>query len=1590
MSAAARPSLKLLCHNVNGLRGGPKRAKLFGRLLAGRWDVVLLQETHHASSAEGLAWAERGGGLGLPWRGPSFWHHGTTVSRGVAVLFRDGLEVEDVCLGGVDGDGRILRVDFTLARVHFALFCVYAPASGGAARAEFFRGPLRSALAAARGRTLLLGGDFNCAGSPLDRRGGGPAHAGAGALGGFAALSEVQGEHGLVDVWRDMHPTGRRFTYVGTAPGAAGVRLDRWLLSSAAVPWAVSTGFELGLPGDHEGVTLHLAPASSPLRGPGRWRLPLGLLHDDAFVAAAKRRVAAVLGQPVAAGGAFATRGERWDAVKAAVRDEATLWAWELAHERRAGERLVRAAADVAHAAFSASPGTETERRWTAASADLQAFEDGRAATAALHAGVRWQDYGEQPSFWFHHLTRRRQQAATIHELAAPLAQPSAAGSGMASPPEVRAVQLCTAAGCRQAGEILRSFYAPDSPHGLFAVHQTSAQHQAIMLDALAARLSEENVQRCEGQPGASAISAAELCAALDSMTNGRSCGSDGLPYEFYVAFWSVLGDELAAVASEAWADGGARLPASMQQGLIVPLFKGKGSRADPAMYRPITLLNCDYKLLAKALVLRFAEPLASAVDATQTAFLPGRWIGDNILAHLEILEYAHRHDEPGCIVMLDFAKAYDRVDRAWLGLCAQRLGMGPGALRWLELMLAGTSAQVVYNGFRTPSFQVPVGLWQGSPLSPLLWVVAAQPLAARMRQLVVRGTVSAIMLPSGRIAAPPSHQHADDTCLHVRSIADARVALAEAVQPFCAASGSQLQPDKSVMLLLGAAGGTFTGTDPVTGVQVLPRGEAIRHLGIQLSHDPVIGRRIMYDGLVTRVRSAVAHWSTVSLCYLGRVYVAKQCLASMLYYHAMYVTPPSAVMRDLQDILACFVARGRLPAADAAATSLRPSRAVSALPWAMGGVRLADIASMVKALQAKVVARALEPERRAWKAFFVHWLHRPARWYDERPGPSSASAPEPRSLDLFGCGLHVLFTRLPLKGAFRISARVLGYVRAWRALHPHRLTAPAAMARDDVLCEPLFYSRQVRGADGQHFGGAPWKAAAAAGMRTVGDLARPDIMGAARAAVGGARVDALLAAVPAPWRAQLAAGDLHGPAWVQNPAGTEVWHRDGNTWVHHAVSESGAIHRLPSPPLSAAPAARQRARVVSWDSRRLWARTAKDRLAAGPGGLQFYLVEQQVGGDVVPAIWGWGKTVSTELVVANAADRLRVLQRDGVPGEAVCPAIWSGPRGLSALDAAQTAATRRLHSGTVPGRRLRTTDFDVPPPPWFAPSPPRVPPATRAQRRHDGPPMRRARPPLPSDEIDRAAPPSDAARPPWQGVYACLHDSSLDRTHRGTAWKLLHGALFARGYRAQWAVHSPPEPLPPPPASQVPLGFCTRPGCADVVETFSHLFLECPLSARVWLWVQGFWTAITQQAPPPIDSQVLLVGHRAAWDPGSAALWQLWTRIRIATIHFLWTAASQRDRHGTPTNAPSVAARVVYFLISAIRSDFVRVVSDIRRIGSDCASWFRGRPCAIAREEFEEMWGCGGVLCRVDEVQGPPLVLRVLLSCSHPVPLPR
>ncbi|GAB4819619.1 hypothetical protein N2152v2_006665 [Parachlorella kessleri] len=278
--------------------------------------------------------------------------------------------------------------------------------------------------------------------------------------------------------------------------------------------------------------------------------------------------------------------------------------------------------------------------------------------------------------------------------------------------------------------------------------------------------------------------------------------------------------------------------------------------------------------------------------------------------------------------------------------------------------MLAGTVARVSLNGHYTAPFPVRCSVQQGSPLSTLLFDITVQPLAAHLRQRLAAGALHGIPLPDGSLA-PPSHQHADDTSLHLRSPGDVAVALAPvgSVGLHCRASGARLNPSKSNGLRVGPhpERDPVTGVCAVSGVLFPPPQAPIRHLGIFLSTDPAAGHAKSFAGLLHGVRETAALWRQHHLSWLGRAYVAKQVLASKVTYHATFVPPEASMWARITHVISAFVAGSGVDGDGAGGGGIsHPAQHVCSLPWEEGGVALVDPSIQAECLQAKVLNERL------------------------------------------------------------------------------------------------------------------------------------------------------------------------------------------------------------------------------------------------------------------------------------------------------------------------------------------------------------------------------------------------------------------------------------------------------------------------------------------------------------------------------------------------------------------------------------------------------------------------------------------------------
>jgi hypothetical protein len=159
-------------------------------------------------------------------------------------------------------------------------------------------------------------------------------------------------------------------------------------------------------------------------------------------------------------------------------------------------------------------------------------------------------------------------------------------------------------------------------------------------------------------------------------------------------------------------------------------------------------LLGSVYKILAKLLVGRLQSALPNIIRTNQTGFVEGRSILDNVFIAQESLSWAEESGQDLVLLLLDFEKAFDRIEWGFLFRALGRLGFGSTWIRWIKALYKGTTSAVRTNGEPGPDFQLARSVRQGCPLAPYLFILATNVLGHMLAD--PKNEVEGLSLPRG------------------------------------------------------------------------------------------------------------------------------------------------------------------------------------------------------------------------------------------------------------------------------------------------------------------------------------------------------------------------------------------------------------------------------------------------------------------------------------------------------------------------------------------------------------------------------------------------------------------------------------------------------------------------------------------------------------------------------------------------------------------------------------------------------------------------------------------------------------------------
>ena len=167
----------------------------------------------------------------------------------------------------------------------------------------------------------------------------------------------------------------------------------------------------------------------------------------------------------------------------------------------------------------------------------------------------------------------------------------------------------------------------------------------------------------------------------------------------------------------------------SMCHAILSPLYKGKGSKNDRAMYRPISVTTIPYRILAKCIAQKLSLAVPTLIGDPQVGHCPGRTYDENVRVVRQTIHDVNKNrpEEGGLMLCLDNAKAFDRLQHAFMLDVLRAFNLPEDVINAVRTLYSDVHTRVKLNGRLCAPFPNTSGVKQGCPLSGILYVLVQE-----------------------------------------------------------------------------------------------------------------------------------------------------------------------------------------------------------------------------------------------------------------------------------------------------------------------------------------------------------------------------------------------------------------------------------------------------------------------------------------------------------------------------------------------------------------------------------------------------------------------------------------------------------------------------------------------------------------------------------------------------------------------------------------------------------------------------------------------------------------------------------------------
>uniref|UniRef100_A0A803SZS4 Reverse transcriptase domain-containing protein n=1 Tax=Anolis carolinensis TaxID=28377 RepID=A0A803SZS4_ANOCA len=366
-----------------------------------------------------------------------------------------------------------------------------------------------------------------------------------------------------------------------------------------------------------------------------------------------------------------------------------------------------------------------------------------------------------------------------------------------------------------------------------------------------------------------------EILKAINSFESNKAPGPDG----FTIAFYKIGQEEvirfLCKLMNQALQEK--IIPETWKEAIIIMIPKENSDGLDVQNYRPISLLNTDYKIFTKILANRMKEFLEEWIGEDQTGFLSARSIKDNVRIIIDAIEYYEQNSQKEVgFLALDAEKAFDNLNWNFFKLLLEELDFGFQFQNGINSIYEEQWAKIQINGSESTKFKINKGTRQGCPLSPLIFIFALEVL---LRAINRDEKLQGIRLDNRDYKF---RAFADDLICIIENPRKSIQDWLSKIDEFGKVAGLKINSKKTKILTKNMSKEKQKELFDISGLEIPAK---IKYLGIWLSVKNNKLLDLNYLSKWKEIQSDLEKWSNLNVSLMGRIAIIKMnVLPKMLY----------------------------------------------------------------------------------------------------------------------------------------------------------------------------------------------------------------------------------------------------------------------------------------------------------------------------------------------------------------------------------------------------------------------------------------------------------------------------------------------------------------------------------------------------------------------------------------------------------------------------------------------------------------------------------------------------------------------------------